>query len=40
MEPEDGESLFNDLLWADPMRSTEKAKNTVEVRNDARGISV
>ena len=38
-EPDDEESLFNDLLWADPM-STEKAKTGSEIDNRARGISV
>lgn len=37
-EPGDVENLFNDLLWADPMKSKD-AKDSYEFPND-RGISV
>lgn len=39
-EPENADLLFNDLLWADPMRGVEKAQSGSEVKNKNRGISV
>lgn len=38
-EPEVDESLFNDLLWADPLKSR-LANNIGEIENEERGISV
>lgn len=38
-EPGAVECLFNDLLWADPLK-TSQAKTEVEVVNEDRGISV
>jgi hypothetical protein len=38
-EPEEEESLMNDLLWADPLK-TSLALVLSEVKNKARNISV
>lgn len=38
-EPEAEDSLFNDLLWADPLMS-KYAQAEEEMENEARGISV
>ena len=38
-EPEVEESLLNDILWADPLKSRLAADNE-EIENDLRGISV